>query len=39
LDDYDVGAIATTDVTIAVDNDATTSSVKVKKDEGKHLWR
>jgi hypothetical protein len=37
LDDDDMGATATTDVTIAVNNDAATTSVK--KDEGKHLWR
>jgi len=37
LDDDDVGATATMDVTIAVDNDAVTASVK--EDEGKHLWR
>jgi hypothetical protein len=39
LDDYDVGALATMEVTIAVDNDAGTTSVKVKEDEVKRLWR
>jgi hypothetical protein len=39
LDDYDVGATATMEVTIAVDNDTATASEKVKEDEGKHLWR
>jgi hypothetical protein len=37
LDDDDVGATATTDVTIAVDNDAATAPVK--EDGGKDLWR
>jgi len=37
LDDDDMGATATTDVTITVDNDAATASVK--EDEGKNLWR
>jgi hypothetical protein len=37
LDDDNVGATATTDVTIAVDNDAATAYVK--EDEGKDLWR
>jgi hypothetical protein len=37
LDDDDVSATATTDVTIAVSNDAATTSVK--EDEGKHLWQ
>ena len=36
LDYEDVGATATTDVTIAVDNDAVTASVV--GDEGNHLW-
>jgi hypothetical protein len=37
LDDDNVGATVTTDVAIAVDNDAVTASVK--EDEGIHLWR
>jgi hypothetical protein len=37
LDDDDVGATAMTDVTIVVNNNAATTSVK--EDEGKHLWR
>jgi hypothetical protein len=36
LDDDDAGATATTDVTIAVDNDAATASVE--GDEGNNLW-
>jgi hypothetical protein len=36
LDDEDAGATATTDVTIAVDNNAATASVE--GDEGNHLW-
>jgi hypothetical protein len=36
LDDDDAGATATTDVTIAVDNDAVPASVE--GDEGTHLW-
>jgi hypothetical protein len=36
LDDDNAGATATTDVTIAVDNDAATASVE--GDEGNHLW-
>ena len=36
LDDEDAGATATTDVTIAVDNDAATASVE--GDKGNHLW-
>ena len=36
LDDEDAGATATTDVTIAVDNDAVTASIE--GDEGNHLW-
>ena len=36
LDDDDADAKATTDVTIAVNNDAATASVK--EDEGNHLW-
>jgi hypothetical protein len=36
LDDEDAGATATTDVTIAIDNDAATASVE--GDEGNHLW-
>ncbi len=36
LVDEDAGATATTDVTIAVNNDAATASVE--GDEGNHLW-
>ena len=36
LDDDNADATATTDVTIAVNNDAATASVK--EDEGNHLW-
>ena len=36
LDDDNVDATATTDVTIAVDNDAAT--VSVEGDEGSRLW-
>jgi hypothetical protein len=36
MDDEDAGATATTDVTIAIDNDAATASVE--GDEGNHLW-
>ena len=37
LDDEDAGATATMDVTIIVNNDAATTSVK--EDEGKRLWQ
>jgi hypothetical protein len=37
LDDDDVGATATMNVTIIVNNDAATTSVK--EDEGKRLWQ
>jgi len=36
LGDDDAGATVTTDVTIAINNDAATASVK--EDEGNHLW-
>jgi hypothetical protein len=36
LDDDDAGATATTDVTIAVNNDTATASIE--GDEGNNLW-